>query len=62
MLNSEELIQLIFFVRGEKVILTQHLAELYAVPVKGLNQAVKRNIRRFPADFVFQLNKENSCA
>jgi hypothetical protein len=53
-----ELVQLVFFVRGERVMLAQHLADLYGVPVKVLNQAVKRNIRRFPADFVFQLKKE----
>ena len=40
------------------MILAQHLAELYGVPVRALNQAVKRNIKRFPADFMFQLTKE----
>src|ERR1051326_881633 len=53
-----ELGELVFSVRGERVMLAQHLADLYGVPVKVLNQAVKRNIRRFPADFVFQLKKE----
>src|SRR5205814_3479813 len=48
----------VFFIRGEKVMLAQHLAELYGVPVRVLNQAVKRNIKRFPADFMFQLTKE----
>ncbi|GAC1351464.1 MAG: ORF6N domain-containing protein [Polyangiales bacterium] len=41
--------------RGEKVMLDRDLAELYGVEVKVLNQAVKRNIERFPADFMFQL-------
>jgi hypothetical protein len=46
----------IMVLRGQKVILDEHLADLYQVEVKALNQAVKRNIDRFPADFMFQLN------
>jgi len=46
----------ILFVRGQKVILSQHLAELYGVTVKALNQAVQRNRERFPLDFMFQLD------
>ena len=42
-------------VRGEKVILDSDLAELYDVPAKAINQAVKRNRDRFPEDFMFQL-------
>ena len=57
-LKPEDIAQLVFFIRGEKVMLAQHLAELYGVPVRVLNQAVKRNIKRFPADFMFQLTKE----
>ena len=49
--------QHIFLLRGEKVMLSQHLAELYGVPVKVLNQAVKRNLERFPSDFMFQLRR-----
>ena len=48
----------ILFVRGHKVILDEDLAELYGVEIRALNQAVKRNIRRFPADFMFQLTAE----
>lgn len=44
----------ILFVRGQKVILDSDLAELYGVEVKHLNQQIKRNRRRFPADFVFR--------
>jgi len=44
--------------RGEKVMLDRDLAKLYGVPVKVLNQAVKRNIKRFPGDFMFQLSWE----
>ena len=45
----------IFFIRGQKVMLSMHLAELYEVAPKVLIQAVKRNSERFPADFMFQL-------
>lgn len=48
----------IFLIRECKVILDKHLAELYGVPTKVLNQAVKRNIQRFPEDFLFQLSLE----
>jgi phage regulator Rha-like protein len=47
--------QKIIMLRGKKVMLSQDLAELYGVEVKVLNQAVKRNIERFPGDFMFQL-------
>jgi hypothetical protein len=46
---------LIRTIRGQKVILDFDLARIYGVPTKALNQAIKRNIKRFPADFVFQL-------
>jgi hypothetical protein len=45
----------IYLIRGEKVMLDEDLAALYEVEVKVLNQAVKRNIERFPEDFMFQL-------
>ena len=48
----------IFIVRGRRVLLDRHLAKLYGVKTKVLNQAVKRNIKRFPGDFMFQLTKE----
>ena len=47
----------IYEVRGQKVMLDFDLAELYEVETRALNQAVKRNIKRFPADFMFQLTK-----
>ena len=56
--KPETLAHLVFLVRGEKVLLSQHLAELYGVSVSALNQAVKRNKERFPADFMFQLTGE----
>lgn len=49
--------QRILLIRGEKVIIDADLAEFYGVPTKALNQAVRRNMDRFPADFMFQLNK-----
>lgn len=45
----------ILLIRGQKVMLDSDLAELYGVQTKALNQAVKRNIERFPSDFTFQL-------
>jgi len=56
-----ELIQiqnLIYEIRGHKVMLDRDLARLYCVEVKVLNQAVKRNMKRFPMDFMFQLTVE----
>ncbi len=48
----------ILFIWGKKVILDKDLAMLYGVETKVLNQAVKRNLNRFPEDFMFQLSKE----
>jgi phage regulator Rha-like protein len=50
-----------FLIRGQKVMLSQHLAELYEVEPRTLNQAVKRNIERFPEDFMFQLTEEEDA-
>lgn len=47
----------IYEIRGQKVMLDFDLAALYEVETRALNQAVKRNIKRFPIDFMFQLNK-----
>jgi hypothetical protein len=47
----------ILFLRGQKVMLSAHLAELYGVETRVLNQAVKRNMKRFPKDFKFQLTE-----
>ena len=46
-------------VRDQKVMLDYDLAELYDVETKNLNKAVKRNVGRFPKDFMFQLTKKN---
>ena len=49
---------LIYEIRGQKVMLDRDLARLYGVETKVLNQAVKRNLKRFPEDFMFQLSNE----
>jgi len=48
----------ILFIRSEKVILDSDLARLYGVTTARLNQQVKRNLERFPSDFMFQLTRE----
>ncbi len=55
---AERIKQLILFIRGEKVICDSDLAALYQVETRTLVQAVRRNFSRFPADFMFQLSKE----
>jgi hypothetical protein len=54
----ERIEQAILLIRGQKVMLDADLAVLYEVPTKALNQAVKRNERRFPPDFMFRLTKK----
>src|ERR1035437_10009573 len=53
----ERIASRIYLIRGEKVMLDSDLAEMYEVTTAALNQAVKRNIDRFPDDFMFQLNE-----
>ena len=55
---NERIINKIVFLRGEKVILDVHLAELYDVETRTLKQAVRRNIERFPEDFMFVLSEK----
>ncbi len=55
---EKEMVDIIKIIRGRQVILDADLARLYGVETKVLNQAVKRNIERFPEDFMFQLTKE----
>ena len=50
----------ILLIRGHKVMLDSNLAELYEVPTKRLNEQVRRNIARFPSDFMFQLTPEEA--
>lgn len=55
---AERIINAIYVIRRQKVMLDRDLAELYGVPTRVLNQAVRRNRRRFPLDFMFQLTSE----
>lgn len=57
---DERIINRIFLIRGKKVMVDKDLAELYKVKAIALRQAVKRNLKRFPPDFMFQLNKEET--
>jgi len=57
---SEIIENRIFLIRGKKAMFDRDLARLYGVPAKVLNQTVRRNIARFPDDFMFQLTKEES--
>lgn len=57
-LKPDQVRDLIFYVRGEQVILDFHLAVLYQVETRTLKQAVRRNKQRFPRDFMFQLTKK----
>jgi len=50
----------IYLIRGHKVMLDSDLADLYQAPTKAFNQAVKRNLDRFPDDFMFQLTEEEA--
>ena len=59
---SEQVEQNILLIRRHRVMLDTDLAKLYGVPTKVLNQAVKRNANRFPADFMFQLANEETTA
>jgi len=56
LLPQEVIESKILLIRGEKVMLDRDLAELYGVPVKRLNEQVKRNLERFPSDFMIQLS------
>ena len=56
----ERITQAILLIRGQKVMLDADLARLYEVDIKTLNRAVKRNIARFPGDFMFQLSREEA--
>jgi hypothetical protein len=55
---NEIILKKIYRIRGEKVMLDKDLAELYGVLTKVLKQAVRRNMNRFPEDFMFELTKK----
>jgi hypothetical protein len=56
-MNKIQIENFIYTIRGHRVMLDSDLAQLYGIPTFRLNEQVKRNISRFPADFMFQLNK-----
>ncbi len=57
-ITDENVVSKIFLIRGKKVMFDRDLAEMYGVETRVLNQAVKRNEMRFPADFMFQLTTQ----
>jgi len=57
---SEHIERKIYLIRSQKVMLSMHLAELYGVETRALNQAVKRNIHRFPEDFMLQISESEA--
>ncbi|HNW74704.1 MAG TPA: ORF6N domain-containing protein [Bacteroidales bacterium] len=59
--KTENISGLIHLIRGEKIILDSDLARLYEIPTKVLKQAVRRNNDRFPSDFLFILNPDETC-
>ena len=58
MMTLESIQRRVYIIRGQQVMLDQDLADIYGYEVRALNQQVKRNIARFPEDFMFQLTKE----
>jgi len=60
LIPGERIEKAIYLIRGEKVMLDRDLALLYEVETKALNRAVKRNLQRFPPDFMFQLTVEEA--
>ncbi len=60
-LTHDEIVLRIFIIRSHRVMLDSDLAELYGVSTKRLNEQVRRNIRRFPEDFMFQLTNQEAA-
>jgi hypothetical protein len=58
LLADQKILNRIYSVRGQKVMIDEDLAELYGVETRRLNEQVKRNIKRFPKDFMFSLNQK----
>jgi hypothetical protein len=61
-ISAEDIVKRIYFLRGVKVMLDRDLAALYEVETKVLKQTVRRNIGRFPPDFMFELNKDENLS
>jgi len=58
LIPNERIINRMFFIRGKKVMIDRDLAELYGVETRALNQAVRRNLKRFPEDFMLEMTKQ----
>ena len=58
LIPETQILRIIMVIRGEKVILDSDLAKLYGVETRRLNEQVRRNIEKFPDDFMFQLTKD----
>lgn len=61
LIPHEQIVRKILVIRNEKVLLDVHIAELYGVETRTLKQAVRRNMERFPEDFMFELNDEETA-
>ena len=61
-LSTDNILPLIHTIRNQRVILATDLAKLYGITTKQLNQQVKRNLERFPSDFMFQLTADEADA
>ncbi len=57
LMADEEIVNKIYFIRGQKVMLDRYLAEMYGIETKQLKRQVKRNLDRFPEDFMFKLSE-----
>ena len=57
MVEEQKILNRIYMIRGQKVMLDRNLAEMYGVETKVLKQAVKRNMERFPNDFMFEMTE-----
>lgn len=62
LIKQSNIENLVYFIRGEKVMLDSDLASIYGIETKMLNRAAKRNLERFPYDFMFQLSEEEWVA
>jgi ORF6N domain len=62
LIPAERIAKVILFLRGQKVLLDEDLAKLYGVSTKRLNEQVRRNRKRFPADFMFELTDRETAA
>jgi hypothetical protein len=55
---EQKILNKIYIIRGQKVMIDEDLSEIYGVETKRLNEQVKRNIKRFPKDFMFEISKK----